>query len=147
MFYFEPDTIAYFKDLAKQHGVDSEKYKTETATFFMFDYETKDDNELQEAKHALNRYAQGHTCHDWNKSHKRITENAASIYGTALGDPDYTDETLVAVHTFEPIGVIAECVRDGETVYKTVCNNDDIYDGDFDGVVDYLWNNFVKHEL
>ena len=75
-------------------------------------------------------------CHKWVTSHKRITENAACIYGTALGDPDYTDETLVAVHTFEPVGVIAECVRDGATVYETVCHNDDIYDSDLDGVID-----------
>ena len=86
-------------------------------------------------------------CNKWVKSHKRITENAARIYGTALGDPDHTDETLVAVHTFEPIGVIAECVRDGVTMYETCCGNSDVYDADLDGVIDFLWNEFVKHEI
>ena len=147
MFYFEPDTIAYFKDLAKTHGVDSEQYKTEARRFITIDYALEENETVDGALYSLNRYAQGHTCHDWNKSHKRITENAACIYGTALGDPDYTDETLVAVHTFEPIGAIAECVRYGVTVYKTVCNNDDICDDDLDGVIDYLWNNFVKQQL
>ena len=147
MFYFNPETIAHFKDLAKQHGVDSEQYKTEARNFIALDYELNEGETVDAALYSLNRYAQGHTCHDWNKSHKRITENAACIYGTALGDPDYTDETLVAVHTFEPVGVIAECVRDGRTVYETVCHNDDICDYDLDGVIDYLWNEFVKHEL
>ena len=54
MFYFEPETIEHFTALAKKYGITSEEYKKETATFFMFDYETKDDNELQDAKHALN---------------------------------------------------------------------------------------------
>ena len=147
MFYFNPETIADFKDLAKQHGVDSDQYQTEALRFIKTDYELNEGETPDAALHALNRYVKGHTCHDWYKSQQRITENAACIYGTGLGDPDYTDDSLVAVHTFEPIGVIAECVRNGATVYETVCSNDDICDGDLDGVIDYLWNNFVKREL
>ena len=149
MFYFEPETIAFFKDLAKQHGVESDQYKTALDKFFRFDYEIQDDEELQAAKYALNRYAQGHTCHDWYKSHKRITENACKIYTEKMyaSADDFADWGIVAVHTFEPIGVIAEIVKDGETKYFTQVENADICDEDLDGVIDYLWNQFVKHAL
>ena len=89
----------------------------------------------------------GHTCHDWNASHKRVTENPAALYGAALGDPDYKDDSIVAAHVFAPCGVIAESVKDGVTMYQTVCGNDDICDADLDAVIAYLWSNHVKHEL
>jgi hypothetical protein len=89
-------------------------------------------------------------CNRWFKTHHRITENAAQIYGECLGDCGMSATSrpdIVAVHTFEPIGVIAECVRDGVTMYETFCGNSDVYDADLDGVIDYLWNEFVKHEI
>ena len=149
MFYFEPETIAFFKDLSNQYGVDSEQYKTASDKFFMFDYETQDDKELQAAKSALDRHAQGHTCHDWYKSHKRITENPCELYAEKMcaSVEDFSDWGIVAVHTFKPIGVIAEIIKDGETKYFTQVENADICDGDLNGVVDYLWNEFVKHEI
>ena len=149
MFYFEPDTIAYFKDLAKTHGVDSKQYKAESRRFIEIDYALEENETVDGALYSLNRYAQGHTCHDWSKSHKRITENACEIYTEKMcaSANDFADWGIVAVHTFEPIGIIAEIVKDGETKYFTQIENADIGDGDLDCVIDYLWNNFVKQEL
>ena len=50
----------------------------------------------------------------------------------------------VAVLQFE-IGVICESVRDGKTMYHTVCSNSDIYDSDFNTVADFLWDGHAHY--
>lgn len=56
MFHFNDDTIAYFKDLAKQHGVDSEEYTKEARRFITLDYALEDGETVDSALYALNEF-------------------------------------------------------------------------------------------
>ena len=87
------------------------------------------------------------SCHEWFKSQQRITKNAAELCREQTGH-DVEGGTIVAVHTFEPTGIIAEVVHNGVTWFETCCYDEmPASDENIDGVIDYLWNECVKHEI
>lgn len=85
-------------------------------------------------------------CNDWFKSRQRITENASAIYEEATGLIASADYEIVAVHDFS-VGVIAERLVDGQTIYETQIQCSEYKDESLDGMIDCLWNEFAKFEL
>lgn len=101
-------------------------------------------------KHGLDDIKEIHrvtsVCNDWFKSRQRITRNASAIYEEATGLIDCEDYGIVAVHDFS-VGVIAERVVDGQTIYETQIQCSEFKDESLDGMIDCLWNEFAKFEL
>ena len=85
-------------------------------------------------------------CNDWVKSRQRITENSSAIYEEATGLIACEDYGIVAVHDFS-VGVIAERVVDGQTIYETQIQCSEFKSDDLDGIIDCLWNEYAKFEL